>query len=72
MHPRSSPWQWSRAAGDDVRGETCVDTATFGYAKGGSLRNFMKLGHGIPSHDGFPDLFRRIDPDGLSAAQGRD
>ena len=33
--------------------------------KEGFLRNFMSLGHGIPSRDAFSDLFSALDPGGL-------
>ena len=34
-------------------GRTCVDMGAFGRAWEPRLREFMKLGHGIPSHDAF-------------------
>ena len=34
-------------------GRTCVDMESFGRAWEPRLREFMKLGHGIPSHDAF-------------------
>ena len=46
-------------------GEGCVDMELFGRAKEAFLRRFMRLEHGIPSHDAFSNLFRMLDPDGL-------
>jgi predicted transposase YbfD/YdcC len=36
--------------------------ALFGRSKEEFLRGFMRLEHGVPSHDAFSDLFNRIDP----------
>jgi len=52
-------------------GKTCTDMAIFGCAKERLLRSFMKLGHGIPSHDAFSDLFNQLDPDGMERAMLR-
>ena len=46
-------------------GEGCVDMEGFGRAKEGFLRQFLRLEHGIPSHDAFSNLFRALDPDAL-------
>ena len=46
-------------------GEGCTDMAIFGREKEDFLRRFLKLEHGIPSHDAFSDLFRILDPAGL-------
>ncbi len=43
-------------------GETCADMALFGRSKEGFLRQFLRLEHGIPSHDTFSRLFRLLDP----------
>jgi predicted transposase YbfD/YdcC len=43
-------------------GEDCSDMALFGAAKEPFLRQFLRLRHGIPSHDTFSRLFRRLDP----------
>ena len=43
-------------------GEDCSDMAAFGHAKAPFLRQFLRLRHGIPSHDTFSRLFRRLDP----------
>lgn len=42
--------------------QTCVDIADFGEAKEPLLRQFLTLAHGIPSHDTFSRIFRRLDP----------
>ena len=39
-----------------------VDVAEFGRTKEKWLRTFLKLPHGIPSHDTFGEVFSRIDP----------
>ena len=43
-------------------GETCADMALFGRSKEDFLRQFLRLEHGIPSHDTFSRLFRLLDP----------
>src|SRR3979490_2325906 len=48
--------------------ESCSDMAEFGEAKEGLLRLFLRLEHGIPSHDTFSRVFRLLDPDAFEAA----
>jgi predicted transposase YbfD/YdcC len=43
--------------------ETCVDMADFGEAKEPFLRRLLRLEGGVPSHDTFSRIFRRLDPD---------
>ena len=43
-------------------GEDCCDMALFGAAKEPFLRRFLRLKHGIPSHDTFSRVFRLLDP----------
>ena len=43
--------------------ETCVDMEDFGKVQRDFLRTFLKLNHGIPSHDAFSRLFRILDPE---------
>jgi predicted transposase YbfD/YdcC len=42
--------------------EGCADMAEFGCAKEELLRQFLRLEHGIPSHDTFSRVFRLLDP----------
>ena len=49
-------------------GQHAVDMARFAAAKEPFLRGFLKLAHGIPSHDTFSRLFRQLDPDQFGAA----
>ena len=49
-------------------GQTCTDMALFGHSKEDFLRRFMRLEHGVPSHDAFSALFRFLDPDSLGRA----
>jgi predicted transposase YbfD/YdcC len=49
----------------------CSEMAEFGRAKIDLLRRFLKLKHGIPSHDTFSAVLRMIDPKALDAAFGR-
>lgn len=42
--------------------ESCVDIEDFSRAKEPLLRQFLRLEHGIPSHDTFSRLFRALDP----------
>lgn len=48
-------------------GEDCSDMALFGRAKEPFLRQFLRLKHGIPSHDTFSRVFRLLDPAGFEA-----
>jgi hypothetical protein len=45
--------------------------AEFGRAKLKFLKRFLKLRHGVPSHDTFSTVFRMLDPKALDAAFGR-
>lgn len=51
--------------------ETCQDMADFGVAKRPLLAQVLNLGHGIPSHDTFSRVFRRLDPERFEAAFAR-
>ena len=51
--------------------EHCTEMAEFGRAKAALLRQFLKLEHGIPSHDTFSRVFRRLDPEAFAEAFGR-
>jgi len=51
--------------------ETSVDMALFGRAKEPFLRRCLRLEGGVPSHDTFSRIFRRLDPDAFEAAFGR-
>lgn len=42
--------------------KSCCDMALFGRAKEALLRQFLRLEHGVPSHDTFSRVFRQIDP----------
>lgn len=48
--------------------ESCADMAEFGEAKEGLLRLFLRLEHGIPSHDTFSRVFRLLRPEAFEAA----
>lgn len=52
-------------------GRGCVDMEEFGLAKEPLLREFLRLEHGIPSHDTFSRVFRRLDPVAFEQAFGR-
>ena len=43
-------------------GKDCSDMALFGETKAPFLRQFLRLRHGIPSHDTFSRVFRLLDP----------
>ena len=49
---------------------SCCDMAEFGRTKLRFLKRFLKLKHGIPSHDTFSTVLRMIDPKALDAAFG--
>ncbi len=49
-------------------GEDCSDMALFGQSKEPFLRQFLRLKHGIPSHDTFSRVFRLLDPKRFHAA----
>jgi predicted transposase YbfD/YdcC len=42
--------------------DSCSDMADFGQSKEGLLRLFLRLEHGIPSHDTFSRVFRLLKP----------
>jgi len=48
----------------------CAEMAEFGRMKLKFFKRFLKLKHGIPSHDTFSTVFRMIDPRSLDAAFG--
>ncbi len=52
-------------------GEGCCDMALFGRSKEAFLRRFLRLEHGIPSHDAFSDLFNALDPGSFQQAMLR-
>lgn len=48
-------------------GQSAVDMAIFAREKEAFLRGFLKLDHGVPSHDTFSRVFRRLDPEQFRA-----
>jgi predicted transposase YbfD/YdcC len=44
-------------------GQTAVDMAVFAEAKREFLSSFLQLRNGVPSHDTFSRVFRKLDPD---------
>src|SRR6202047_2755550 len=48
--------------------ESCSDMADFGHSKKGRLRLFLRLEHGIPSHDTFSRVFRLLKPQAFEFA----
>jgi predicted transposase YbfD/YdcC len=48
-------------------GQTAVDMARFAEAKQDFLGRFLRLKNGVPSHDTFSRVFRRLDPDQFRA-----
>jgi hypothetical protein len=48
--------------------ESCVEMAQFGEDKEALLRTILELKHGVPSHDTFTPVFRRLDPVALEDA----
>src|ERR1700712_2796970 len=48
--------------------ESCADMEDFGLAKEDLLRQFLRLEHGVPSHDTFSRVFRLVDPERFEAA----
>ena len=52
-------------------GGGCADMGRFGRAKEGFPRGSMRLAHGIPSRDAFPNPFNAPDPGGLRRAMLR-
>jgi predicted transposase YbfD/YdcC len=49
-------------------GQGAVDMGLYARAKEPFLRGFLKLSNGLPSHDTFSRLFRRLDPEQFQAA----
>ncbi len=52
-------------------GQDCSDMALFGEIKAPFLRKFLRLRHGIPSHDTFSRVFRLLDPGPFEACGTR-
>ncbi|KQT07326.1 transposase [Methylobacterium sp. Leaf399] len=50
--------------------QTCVDMADFAEDREALFREFLRLEHGLPSHDTFSRLFRLLDPHALCSAFG--
>ena len=48
--------------------DSCSEMAEFGQSKEGFLRLFLRLEHGIPSHDTFSRVFRLIQPEAFEQA----
>src|SRR5215470_10010341 len=48
--------------------DSCSDMADFGQSKEGLLRLFLRLEHGIPSHDTFSRVFRLLKPQAFENA----
>jgi DDE_Tnp_1-associated len=48
--------------------ESCSDMADFGQSKEELLRLFLRLEHGIPSHDTFSRVFRLLEPEAFEKA----
>jgi len=48
--------------------ESCSDMSDFGQSKEGLLRLFLRLEHGIPSHDTFSRVFRLLKPQAFELA----
>jgi predicted transposase YbfD/YdcC len=51
--------------------QNCSEMAEFGRAKIKLFKRFLKLRHGIPSHDTFSTVLRMLDAKALDAAFGR-
>lgn len=51
--------------------EGCVDFADFAQDREALFREFLRLPHGLPSHDTFSRLFRLLAPEALSACFSR-
>jgi predicted transposase YbfD/YdcC len=48
--------------------DSCSEMAEFGQSKEGFLRLFLRLEHGIPSHDTFSRVFRLLKPEAFEKA----
>jgi len=51
--------------------KTCVEIAEFGQAKEALLRTILTLPHGVPSHDTFSTLFRKLNPQAFAEVFAR-
>src|SRR6478672_10475855 len=51
--------------------ETCSDFADFAVDREDLFREFLRLEHGVPSHDTFSRIFRLLDPAAFMACFGR-
>ena len=50
----------------------CAEMAQFGRVKLKFFKRFLKLKHGIPSHDTFSTVFRMIEPKSLDTVAAKD
>jgi hypothetical protein len=48
--------------------KSCAEMAIFGRLRERDLREILKLEHGIPSHDTFSQVFRRLNPTAFEEA----
>jgi predicted transposase YbfD/YdcC len=46
---------------------SCAEMSLFGRSREQDLKQFLTLAHGIPSHDTFSTVFRRLDPEQFEA-----
>lgn len=51
--------------------ESCSDFADFAVDREDLFREFLRLEHGVPSHDTFSRIFRLLDPAAFAACFGR-
>ncbi|MEX2616529.1 MAG: ISAs1 family transposase [Alphaproteobacteria bacterium] len=51
--------------------ESCSDFADFAVDREDLFREFLRLEHGVPSHDTFSRVFRLLDPEAFSTCFGR-
>ena len=51
--------------------ESCSDFADFAVDREALFRDFLRLEHGVPSHDTFSRIFRLLDPAAFAACFGR-
>lgn len=51
--------------------ESCSDFADFAVDREDPFREFLRLEHGVPSHDTFSRVFRLLDPAAFAACFGR-
>src|SRR5688572_22708956 len=72
LHPDIRPTPHVRGCSSTGFDSVYPLMAAFGRAKLKFLKHFLKLKHGIPSHDTFSTVFRMLDPKALDGQSSQE